>query len=47
MFVIKNGMVHKCNTVERYNAFIAAGWEAYEPCKEEKATEKKKAIKSK
>ena len=40
MYVIKNGMVHKCNTEERYKAFLAAGWKDYKPVKKAKDTGK-------
>lgn len=40
MLVTKNGMVHKCNTEERYLSFIASGWEPYKIPKSE--TGKKK-----
>lgn len=47
MFVTKNGMVHKCNTEERYRSFIASGWEDYTPPKTEaeKKEDKPKAKK--
>lgn len=31
MFVIKDGMIHKCNTKERYESFIESGWKPYKP----------------
>lgn len=31
MYVIKNGLVHKCDTEERYRSFKASGWEDYIP----------------
>lgn len=31
MLVTKNGMVHRCDTEERYLSFKASGWEDYVP----------------
>ena len=40
--VIKNGLVHTCDTPERYEAFKAAGWSDYTPTKTEKEPKKPK-----
>ena len=44
MFVIKDGMIHRCDTQERYESFIESGWKPYKP---EAITKTKKQTKAK
>lgn len=37
-YVTKNGMIHGCDTEERYRSFLEDGWVDYQPPKEEKKT---------
>lgn len=49
MFVVinKDGLIHDCETQERYDAFKAAGWEDYKNPPEPEKPSKIKPVKKK
>lgn len=40
MLVVKNGLVHNCDTEDRYRSFKASGWDDYVPEEKKEAPKK-------